>query len=48
MHVSRTLNIDFLVLETKYYSALRKFYQEVRSGDEEQIVLQPGTTTANN
>lgn len=48
VHVSRTLNIDFLVLETKYYSALRKFYQEVRSGDEEQIVLQPGTTTANN
>ena len=48
LHLARTLNVNFLVLETKYYGALRKFFQVVRTGDEEQIVLQPGTTAASN
>jgi hypothetical protein len=48
LHLARTLNIDFLLLDTKYYAALRKFFQVVRTGDEEQIVLQPGTTAASN
>jgi hypothetical protein len=33
-------------LESKYYSALRTFFQLVRTGDEEQIVLQPGSASA--
>ena len=48
LHVTRKLSVDFLFLETKYYGALRTFFQVVRSGDEEQIVLQPGTATARN
>jgi hypothetical protein len=48
LHVSRKLNVDFLLLETKYYAALRKFFQIVRTGDEEQIVLQPGSAAASN
>jgi hypothetical protein len=48
LHVTRKLNVDFLFLETKYYGALRTFFQVVRSGDEEQIVLQPGAATASN
>jgi hypothetical protein len=48
VHLSRDLNVNFLLLETKYYTALRNFFQEVRTGDEEQIVLQPGTATASN
>ena len=48
LHLSRTLNVDFLILDTKYYAALRRFFQGVRTGDEEQIVLQPGTTAARN
>jgi hypothetical protein len=48
LHVARRLNVDFLFLETKYYGALRTFFQVVRTGDEEQIVLQPGAATANN
>jgi len=48
LHVARKLNVDFLLLETKYYAALRKFFQIVRTGDEEQIVLQPGSAAARN
>jgi Domain of Unknown Function with PDB structure (DUF3857) len=48
LHLTRTLNVDFLLLEQKYYSALRNFFQVVRTGDEEQIVLQPGTAAASN
>jgi hypothetical protein len=48
LHVTRKLNVDFLLLETKYYPALRNFFQTVRTGDEQQIVLQPGAATASN
>jgi Domain of Unknown Function with PDB structure (DUF3857) len=48
LHLTRKLNVDFLFLETKYYGALRTFFQVVRTGDEEQIVLQPGAATALN
>jgi len=46
VHVSRSLNVDFLTLEAKYYPALQNFFQTVKSGDEAQIVLQPGTAAA--
>jgi hypothetical protein len=48
LHLSRKFWVDILMLEPKYYPALRNFFQVVRSGDEEQIVLQPGTATASN
>ena len=48
VHLTRRLNVDVLLLEQKYYMALRNFFQVVRTGDEEQIVLQPGTTSASN
>lgn len=44
LHLTRKLRVDILLLETKYYKALRNFFQVVRTGDEEQIVLQPGPT----
>jgi hypothetical protein len=47
LHWTRTLNVDLLLVETKYYPALRNFFQVVRTGDESQIVLQPATATAN-
>jgi hypothetical protein len=43
LHWTRTLNVDLVLLETKYYPALRNFFQVVRTGDEAQIVLQPAT-----
>lgn len=48
LHLSRTLSIDLLLLEPKYYPALRYFFQTVRTGDEEQVLLQPIGTSARN
>jgi hypothetical protein len=48
LHLTRDLNINALVLDTKYYGALRKFFQTVKTGDEQQIVVQPGGISASN
>jgi hypothetical protein len=40
--LTRKLDIDLLLLEPKFYAPLRNFFQAVRTGDGEQIVLQPG------
>jgi hypothetical protein len=48
LHLTRKLAIDLLLAEAKYYPAVRNFFQIVRTGDEEQIVLQPGTTVSVN
>jgi Domain of Unknown Function with PDB structure (DUF3857)/Transglutaminase-like superfamily len=48
LHLTRTLNVDILLLETKYYQALRNFFQSVRTGDEQQIIVQPGAAAAHN
>jgi Domain of Unknown Function with PDB structure (DUF3857) len=39
LHVTRQLTVNMLMLDTKYYGALRNFYQQVRTGDEQAIVL---------
>jgi len=41
-HITRILKLDLVGLDVKYYGALRNFYQGVKSGDEQQIVVQPG------
>jgi hypothetical protein len=41
VHVSRDFRVDIVQLDPKYYAALRSFYELVRTGDEDQIVLQP-------
>jgi hypothetical protein len=46
LHLARMLSVNFLLLETKYYTALRDFFQMVKTTDEEQIVLQPGRPSA--
>ena len=48
LHLTRKLNVDFLLIEAKYYPALRNFFQVVRTGDEEQAVLQPGVAITSN
>jgi hypothetical protein len=48
LRLTRKLSIDILVLEQKYYASLRNFFQVVRTGDGEQIVLQPGGIHASN
>lgn len=48
LQIQRELNVDFLMLESKYYEALRSFFQAVRAGDEQQALLQPAAGTAGN
>jgi hypothetical protein len=46
LHLTRKLSVNILLLDAKYYGALRNFFQIVRTADDGQIVLQPGTATA--
>lgn len=48
LHISRELRSDIGMIPAANYSALRAFFQVVRTGDEEQIVLQPGSAAASN
>jgi len=48
LRLTRKLTIDFLLIDQKYYGALRNFFQEVRNGDGVQVVLQPGEIHASN
>ena len=48
VHIKRVLNSDILLLETKYYGSLRNFFQVVRTGDEQQVLLEPAPASASN
>lgn len=48
LRLERHLRSSLTFLEQKYYGALRNFYQSVRSGDDQQIVLQPLGTSGGN
>ncbi len=43
LHLTRKVDINILSMETKYYPPMQSFFQMIRAGDEQQIVLQPGT-----
>jgi hypothetical protein len=45
LHWKRTLNVDLILLDPKYYGALRSFFEVVRTSDDGQIILQPATAT---
>lgn len=46
LHLTRQLSVDLMFLEMKYYPALQNFFQVVRTGDEQQILLQPTGNSA--
>ena len=48
LHVNRVLNVDVLLLPVENYPNLRKIFQIVRTGDEQQVVLLPGASAAGN
>ena len=39
LHLARNLMVNVHMLDPKYYGSLRNFFQRVRSGDEQQVVL---------
>ena len=48
LHLTRSLRSDLVMVAKQNYPALRAFFQLVRTGDEEQVVLQPGSTVTGN
>jgi hypothetical protein len=48
LHLTRVLRSELIMLPQKYYPALRAFFQNVRTGDEEQIIVQPTAARAAN
>jgi hypothetical protein len=48
LHLTRTLAVDFILMEVKYYTPLRNYFQEIKTTDDQQIVLDPGATRAGN
>ena len=48
LHFARRVNLDLLMVDSKLYPTLRAFFQAVKTGDEQQIVLQPGAVSTRN
>jgi hypothetical protein len=48
VHFTRVLRCDLYMVPAEQYPTLRSFFQIVRSGDEQQILLQPGAPAAAN
>ena len=48
LHVTRVLNVDVFLLAPDVYPNLRRIFQTVRTDDEQQVILQPGASTASN
>jgi len=48
LHLKRKLDINIVLLDSKYYSPIRSFFQGVKAGDSQQIILQPGTAVSSN
>lgn len=47
LHLTRKVEINTLTIDQKYYAPLRSFYQIVKTGDDQQIILQLGATASN-
>jgi hypothetical protein len=48
VHLTRNLTVEFILMESRYYSALRDYFQQIKTSDDEQIVLEPGAARAGN
>jgi len=47
LHWNRMLDKDLIILDKKYYIALRSFFQLVKTTDDEQIILRARATASN-
>lgn len=48
LHMTRVLDVEVLLLAADTYPNLRRIFQLVRTDDEQQVILQPGASTASN
>jgi hypothetical protein len=44
LRLKRELTVNLLLLDVKDYPLVRNFYQAVRAGDEDQVVIAPPAT----
>jgi hypothetical protein len=48
LHLSRSVAVSFILLDSKYYSALRRYFQQIKATDDEQVVVEPAAANASN
>jgi hypothetical protein len=48
LHLTRTVAFNFNLLDPKYYAALRRYFQQIRSTDDGQVVVEAGGAKAPN
>ena len=48
VHLTRKLRLNLILLGPEHYASFRDFFQTVKKGDEQQIVLLPGTASSSN
>jgi hypothetical protein len=48
LHIRRELRCDLMLVPKETYPVLRRFFEVVRTEDDQQIVLQPGAAAASN
>ena len=48
LRLNRAITVDFLLLDKQHYTALRTFFQGIKTSDDQQIVLLLAATTAGN
>jgi len=48
LHLSRQLRTNVLMVNPRYYDGLRNFYEQVRTGDEQQVILSSSAASAQN
>jgi hypothetical protein len=39
VHVARAVMVNLTLVDPRSYGALRKFYQTIRNGDDQQVVI---------
>jgi hypothetical protein len=46
LHLARSLTVDFILMDAKYYPALRAYFQQIKSTDDQQVVLETAGAAA--
>ncbi len=48
LHLTRNLDLNFILMDVKYYAPLHQYFQQIKSADDQQIVLEPAAPRASN
>jgi hypothetical protein len=48
LHLSRKLTLDFILMDLKYYTPLREYFQQIKTSEDQQVVLDVSPARAGN